>query len=194
LSINADAIFIIKTKLDKREGQESPHLPQRRRRISCSHLNLGASADRLGNALAAGFKLLDVNFDALANCIDYFAFRFRGSGASWQIWHIGAISAFCFLHNDCVPHLSSLQSGLFEDASQRTALNIHSGMESDNYSALLCFVSKNLMAAFRAHQIPTIAFQEPDQFSRPHSKRQKPGRGTNRPTVGLPPSSETVAR
>jgi hypothetical protein len=67
-------------------------------------LNLGAFAEGLGNALAARFQLLDVDFDTFANGGDYLAFGFSGSGAPWQIRRIGAVAALGLLNNDYVPH------------------------------------------------------------------------------------------
>ena len=109
------------------------------------------------------------------NCFADLGFDLKDSGAcsdtSWKVRYIGRIVVLSFLDDDGVPHMTSLEPSLFEDAVQRTGRKVVARLARNRDAPDFALMLELPMTPTRGDQTPTVALQQAKHFADFHGRR-----------------------
>jgi hypothetical protein len=107
-----------------------------------------------------------MEFDCLANILFNFLLRQACGNATIKVGRIGRIAGWSFFNNNQILHsLLLLQASLFKNAVQGSGSEIVSGFSGQSDKSGLRRVFVLPVTAFRANQIPSILFEQPENIS-----------------------------
>lgn len=137
-----------------------------------SNLDDFALRVRLWYGLASLAQRLQMQRNALANQLHYFAARFTHRRAAGKIRHISTVALLSLLYNDKVFHnvlRLGFEARALKDAIQRAYWHIHAELARNSHSSRFRRVPEQAMAALGANVPPALSLQFLDQIANLHT-------------------------